>query len=65
MKDFTGIIYNGYGFIEQDESIRVMNLMTLASCDFPKPRPMINDDDLKLFAAGFAAGRDKGWGSVI
>lgn len=65
MKDFTGIIYNGYGFIQKDDSVRVLNLMTMNSCEFPKPRTMINDHDLKLFAAGFVAGKDKGWGAVI
>ncbi len=65
MKDFAGIIYNGYGFIQKDDSVQIMNLMTLDSCHFPKPHNMVNDHDLKLFAAGYVAGKDKGWGAVI
>lgn len=65
MKDFTGIIYNGYGFIQKADSVQVLNLMTMNSFEFPKPHNMINDHDLKLFAAGYVAGKDKGWGALV
>lgn len=62
-----GIMRGGYGFLleRSPRRVTVMNMGTLKKVCLMAPANVINNYDLSIFADGFLAGRDTGWGEII
>lgn len=63
----TGLIKGGYGFLfcRKSRSLEVTNLHTFMKVHFVAPDQMVNRFDLRLWAEGFLAAKDKGWGVIV
>lgn len=64
-----GVIRSGYGFLlrhNKDQTlIQITNMTNFRVMYVVAPEGVVNTYDLRIFAAGFAAGKDNGWASVV